>query len=223
MKKTLTLLLSLGLFAITSLANAATTFTTTNSSTSTVANAYYTGFRLNLDPSLANSRLTTASTPASTSIPQYVQLDSISTNIRRITAGTNTNTELFLALADSSGNVISMSDGVSQIGEVTWNFTNTTISTTENLYFYFVKDSNISTVTSDSLIAAGSSTLINYGDKSGTDSLTLIGGDNTSMSINNQNYATKLVIKTSPIPEPSTATLGLLGLGALMMRRRRQS
>ncbi|MBD9262079.1 MAG: PEP-CTERM sorting domain-containing protein [Akkermansia muciniphila] len=44
----------------------------------------------------------------------------------------------------------------------------------------------------------------------------------TSVAQVTENGVTKVLINYETVPEPATATLGLLGLGGLLLRRKRQ-
>ena len=213
---------------------AATIFTTGNSATATVNNAWYNGFRLNLDDTLASQRLSTSSDTAGVAMSDFttVKLDSVTTNIRSNTGtgnGANPGGNVYLAVTNSAGTVLNMSTNfVTASGDQTWNFSDTSISTTENLYFVFTKSTYTAghTLLASDMVSAGGGTMIQYGNQSGLSSLNFLGNNTApSMNDNNQNYGPKLTLKTSvdAVPEPSTATLGLVALAGLLARRRRRA
>lgn len=194
-------------------ASAATSdFTTTNSVTSTLNNAWFNGFRISLNPHLENTRLATTSTNAELGIDDYeeVGLTSITANIRSLHGRTG----IKLALTDSSGGVITLSDNtVTATGNQTWNFSDTRISTTDDLYFVYVDASNEAIEAGYALqfgndnddgdvVRAGGLTVANYGNTSGCSSLTMLGGGGAgeiNMSFNNVNFAPKLTIETAAL------------------------
>lgn len=205
------------------------TFTTVNSTSNTVTNAWHNGITLNLNPELENSRLST-----STETPGYtlsgfstVELLSITTNIRSIQSQSG----IVLALTDSAGKVLSLSTNiVTGIGDQTWTFSNTSISTTEQLYFVFTSSTNENvvsgyTLTTNDMVMCGSSIMSNYSNTTGVSSLSYLGSNTEhSMTPGSANFAPRvtLVTQTQLVPEPATATLSLLALAGLAARRRRK-
>ncbi len=235
MKKTLiTTALACGL-AFAAAADDTTTYSTTNSASTTVNNAWFNGFTFTLDSDFASSRLTTTATAGELAFADQnqVSLDSITVNIRSVQG-----TSVGLALTNASGMVLTVSDNsVTSTGNQTWTFTNTSISTTEQLYFVYFNaaaDAGVSvgtTLTAGQMVMAGGSKMIQYGNQTGVDSLYMLGNNQSkNMSANKQSYAPMLTIATSSIPtppapsipEPATATLSLLALAGIAVRRRRK-
>ncbi|MCQ2365504.1 MAG: hypothetical protein MJ051_08150 [Akkermansia sp.] len=218
MKKTM-----IAILALCGMAMADTTeYTSKNSTTSTTNNAYYNGITLNL----SGSRITTD--PAFAPGEAEVELISVATYIRQLDGKTG----ITLALTDASGTVLALSDNVvTSTGLRTWAFSNTTIPTTENIYFVFANPDSANTAIGATLtgsvtdmVRAGGTTLANYGNTDNAITCTYL-GDNSSYSMTpaTQNYAPKVTLHTMSIaaPEPATATLSLLALAGLASRRRR--
>lgn len=224
------------------------TFTTSNTSITSVSNFWGNGVALVLNPDAANSRLTTTVSPDGAAMEDFdtVGLSSITINIRSL----QNSAGIKLALTNSSGVILTLSDNaVTSTGNQTWTFSNTTVSTTDTLYFVYTalenedavvgytlttggdgkvtKDEVTGGVTNVSdLIMCGASSLADYGDgnTAGVSTLAFLGSNNSrDFTLNDVRYAPYVtVVTTATIPEPSTATLSLLALAGLAVRRRRK-
>lgn len=245
MKKTVIALLALAGVAV----GEDYTFTTSNTSITSASNYWGNGVALVLDPDAANSRLTTTVSPDGAAMGDFdtVGLSSITINIRDL----QNSAGIKLALTNSSGMILTLSDNaVTSTGDQTWTFSNTTVSTTDTLYFVYTalenenavvgytlttggdgkvtKDEVTGDITNVSdLIMCGAASLANYGanNTAGVQTLAFLGTNNSrNFSLNNVQYAPYVtVVTTATIPEPTTATLSLLALAGLAARRRRAS
>lgn len=223
------------------------TFTTTNEGITGASNFWGNGVALVLDPDAANSRLTTTVSPDGASMGDFdtVGLSSITINIRDLQGSAG----IKLALTNSSGTILTLSDNaVTAIGKQTWTFSNTTVSTTDTLYFVYTAienenaevgytlttggdgkvtiDEQTQEVTAISdLIMCGAASLADYGSTDGVPTLAFLGTNGSrSFDLNDVRYAPYVtVVTTATIPEPATATLSLLALAGLAARRRRAS
>ncbi len=244
MKKTIIALLALAGVAV----GEDYTFTTSNTGITSASNFWGNGVALVLDPDAANSRLTTTVSPDGASLGDFdtVGLSSITINIRNL----QNSKGIKLALTNSNGTILTLSDNVvTGTGNQEWTFSNTTVSTTDTLYFVYtaIENENVEvgytlttggngmvtideqtqevTAVSD-LIMCGASSLANYGSNNtaGVPTLAFLGTNNSrNFTLNNVQYAPYVtVVTTATIPEPATATLSLLALAGLAARRRRK-
>ncbi len=248
MKKTLfTAALCLGVAA--SASAALTTYTTTNNDKTSMGgdvtysgDVYCNGFAVNLNPDLTYSRLETSIVSGSTAFDSTsltkLTLNTVTTTIRSINNKVAGSTGVYLALTDASHKVLALSTDFATAtnASFTWHFPTTTeIGKTDTLYFQYVASTKVAatpdaegvkvgyTLQATDLVAAGTLSCANYGDKVGADSLYIIGANNQNMTANKQNYAHALTITTTEVvPEPATATLSLLALAGLAARRRRK-
>ena len=198
------------LTAIASLPSAAelvdATFTTTNSSTTTVSNFWANGFTC----VLTGARMATTSDPTGVSITgcDTVTLQSVTSNIRSTQGASGVG----LALITSSGEVLSMStNAATSAGNVTWNFSGVTVATDSSLYFAFYDTANPNIVqgytmrTGDSgdILCAGGGTLRDYGDTSNVGSCAYLGSNSDkTFNINSSRYAPYLSIVTAGAAAP---------------------
>ncbi len=238
--------LFLSALSLAGLACAANTvFTTTNSAGTSASGWWCNGIYVNLDPTLTNSRVNTASSDSAVSFADSTQvaLDSVTLTTREMRldpqAGGSVSS-ISLALTDSLGTVVALSNNYADTaGTFTWNFSDTVVNTRETLYFVFVNNDTTNNVTTGYTLTAddmaapglGSGGVWDCGDNNTLDKTTLgfVGGNNAkSMQLNTgtgdtNKYAPTVSIKTHRlIPEPATATLSLLALAGLAARRRRK-
>jgi len=213
MKKTLILAL---LMALAPWASAAPDFTTTNSVTTAVQNAWFNGFTINLNPNMENSRLTTSVTGSELGMSDYseVTLDSITVNVRGLKSDIKGEKVIRLALTDSVGTVISVSANTLSITgqpaggvDARFSFDGVTVSTADSLYFVYVEDGTAldagHVLKGEQMVMLGAATLAQYSgtdmDKS-YDSLTYLGTNTAvNMSKGNTSFAPRLTVETSAL------------------------
>lgn len=208
MKKTLIIALFM---ALAPCALAAADFTTTNSIDNTSGgNSYFRGFRLLLDSSVTATRVTTSSTDTPLAITDWdrVSLDSVTVKIRTL----NSASGLRLVVTDENRRVLSLSENVvtntGDAGTVTWTFAGTDVSTTDQIYFYYVKsDASVSvggTLDVNDTVTAGTIGAVSYANdpgQSGVNSLVILGNNNLVDlgPMTSTNYAPHLTVTTSTL------------------------
>ncbi len=226
----------------------AATIDYTYQSDNTAKNNQYSGygFKMNLSSSLLGPSSSSATVTSNTSVAfseMTIQMRDGQTNVTGIETG-------FLVL-DDAGNVLGLAQTQAQTSNnatMTYSFTNTNgdaliIDSSTTYTFKSVNSTAISTITesfgnnisytytgdgTNAVLSGGNTTIQNtallfgFGtDKVGSDGgdLCVINNANNGGLTNHKPILTS--IKFASIPEPTTATLSLLGLGALLLRRRR--
>lgn len=220
--------------ASAALAGATEYTTVTGSGTGTTDNGGYYGWC----SKLTDTFYTTTSEGESATLPDSVSLTSITVNFAT-SGNSGANSNLKIAIYEYSedgtvGSFVGLSDNTTGTwttgGTATLTFTDVTLSSDTQYQFFFVTESATAEALADT--SSGSTLLENYQAYSSTLRLavtqqsSLPSGDGTytnnsvsgweGMYIPQVTYAT-----TASVPEPATATLGLLALGALALRRRR--
>ncbi len=189
-------------------------------------NKFYYGFRLNISSNEHTKRFDI--TPTSPSIYDYdkAQYCSVTTNVGALAQH---NAPVYLIQTTRDGKVLAVSDnGISTLGTSTWTFNNSiaTIDTSDHNYFVFSNTNNITIGThfdDTHIVQAGGSLVGDWGQTPGSESLVGIGKSNENYNVDASHYAPIVTIQLCEgklIPEPSTATLGLLGLSFVLLRRR---
>lgn len=200
----------------------ASSITTGNS-----GNGTYYGCTLKLTDSFVN---TTFADPAITELPATLTLDTITFYTR--TSGTQSGSTVYLAVYEyesdeTTGTLVGLSTNSVQANtlntSLTFNFSDVTISSTQQYQLLFVNDSSTAEniASFDGYRGHGTGVGLNVLQQS-----SLPTGDGTykGTGINSWEgmYIPKVTIATSAIPEPTTATLSLLALAGLAVRRRRR-
>ena len=237
MKKTLITLLAL---AGAAMADEATDVLYTSTSNGTAAGGYEAkGFAFNL----SGSALTTTSTPSSYDFSDSVTLSSISLTVRDVkeNGSEDLDGKYIIVITDSALKIQGWSSNVSDTAtddqgySFTWNFADVTLDT-DTTYYAIAYDANVSLTKDTTLSQVGE--VMQFGDNGvsdyGANGLSFDGASTgkTGLMFLNKNsyaintaqtqYAPNVTIVTKMIPEPTTATLSLLALCGLAMRRRRK-
>lgn len=204
-------------------------FTTTISNGGEGAGSYYGAC---FDLTTATFATTTVNAQSVT-LPSKVVLNSVAFTTP-IGTGTGDLSSAKLAVykyteASTTGDFITISSNAvtwTTSSTLTFNFSgDITLSTADKYQFLFV---------SSTAKAADVDTFAEYKTQAGRFRINLGGYTNTlptgfglyksnALSAKEGNYLPLVTVKTSPIPEPSTATLSLLALVGLVTRRRRQA
>lgn len=231
MKKIVSCLLFIGSLACAQAATTMYDITTANadktgagSMSSNTGNAYVRGFKFSLDSDWFFPTADGGATHAS--LPSQVILNSLSITLR-----TTDMVNLIILSGDATqagqSQVVGFSSGKTNSGGIgTWSFGNDLVLDTSTSYtFVFTSISDASQWTSSSTIGNASA---NQGIKVGSMGTSMPGAypsgegifNNYSNLITNMGSTIKLSVS---VPEPSTAALGLLGLGVLILHRRRNA
>ena len=193
----------------------------------TVGNGNYYGCTFELRDAFVATTPTLSTEPT---IHVHLTLDSITFYTR--TSGTQESRTAYLALYEytadnTTGAFVALSSNAVTANalnsEITFNFEDVIIDTTKQYQMLFVDSSS----TAENV--ASFEGYKNHGVSVGINVLqqgSLTSGDGTykGTGINSWegNYIPKVTVKTSNIPEPTTATLSLLALAGLAARRRRR-
>lgn len=220
MKKTLFLLFCAGMAT----AQAATIYTTSTTSTTTAKGNYW-GF--------ASSLVASGIVESSATLPQTLSLDSVSLTSRADGGTTTFKIAVYQYTADGTvGEFLGLSTNsvtaAPNAGSLTLNFNNIQINSSATYQYLFV---NENTIEADLNKTAGADNLAAYQGKAIQVGVTIVSNGNlpsgsgtykgTALNTWEGNYLPKFTITTSPVPEAATASMGLLGLASLLMRRRR--
>ena len=208
---------------------AATTFTTTVADKQPGLSSpfWLSGFRFNLNPHFDCPHLQTISSSESIKLADFNTI-----NLEAITLydvyDLNGVSNVYMALVDASGKVVCMSDNsISGTGESTWNFKDTTISSSADIFMVFTKRGHSTgdvLASSDMALLSARRGISGIVDAPYDDDFSSFGNiDDPSMNPSDFHNTPDIKITTSAdsIPEPSTATLGLVALVGLLSRRRR--
>ncbi len=228
MKTTLiTAALFLGCIAFAADEEETVTYTTTTGIYNGINGGGYTSFSFTLSDALfsgtadTTNALTTASDGSESYASSTLSLTSILI-VARNSGGTITADTL--VITDSSGNIVATSTGVTSSSQANYDVFDTTKFYTRNVYTYTFSGAELTVgetytatfytdgeVTSQQLIAS-------YNGNGTSD------GGAAAASLSNSTYqpgGMVITVSSVSVPEPATATLGLLALGALALRRRR--
>ncbi len=226
MKTTLiTAALCLGCIAFAAGEEETITYTTTTGIYTGNDGGNYSSFSFTLSDALfsgtasTTNALTTASDGSESYASSTLSLTSILI-VARNSGGTITADTL--VITDSEGNIVATSTGVTSSSQVNYDVFDSSEYYTRNVYTYTFSDAELTvgetytatfytngSVTSQQLIASynGNQT-----------------GSTVAASLGDSNYqpgGMVITVSSVSVPEPATATLGLLALGALALRRRR--
>ena len=203
-------------------------FTSSTTGNGTVGNGNYYGCTFELRDAFVATTPTLSTEPT---IHVHLTLDSITFYSR--TSGNQPNTTAYLALYEytadnTTGTFVALSSNTvtanTTNSSFTFNFEDVIIDTTKQYQMLFVNDS--STAENVASFNGYKSHAVSVGINVLLQGSQLPGGDGTykGNGINSWegNYIPKVTVKTSNIPEPTTATLSLLALAGLAARRRRR-
>lgn len=235
MKKTLITLLALAGVA----AAETTDVLYTSASNGTSADGYEAlGFAF----TLSGTAFTTTSSPASYELPDSVLLSSISFNTRD---ANNTSEDKdgkhIIVITDASLKIQGWSSNESDTAtdaseyNFTWNFGNVTLDT-DTTYFAIAYDADVPLTLGATLAKVGENMqfgvggVSNYGSNglsfdgsaNGKTGLSFLNSGSYGINTKQTQFAPNVTIVTTTIPEPATATLSLLALAGLAVRRRRR-
>lgn len=217
--KTFIILASLA--GMAAMSQAATIFETSHSGTTLNRGNYY-GIRFQL-----NDTRWLTTTPSESTLPATVYLTDLSIQKRDTSSNDSSYTAgaFKIALTDSTGALISFSDNsltytdISYSAMMEFTFSSTPELSSNAIYnFYYVK----AEATADDFLANRVQIGTRVGQ--GPNAPTGQGMLNAAGNIQDAGWGGIFKVTTTdtlPIPEPATATLGLLGLAGLMVRRRR--
>ena len=235
MKKTIIALLALAGYAIGSTEN----ITYTSTAIGTPGGGYEAkGFAFNL----SGTALKTVSDPEAYVFPESVTLNSIGFNTRKINNnGAAKNGSFSIVITDTSANILGWSTNSSSptstsSEDFTWTFNNIVLDT-QSTYYAIAYAPDTTTLTKGSTLATytkfmqfGSTGVSDYGANglsfddatAGKTGLMFLKSDIIGINTGSKTYAPNVTIVTKTIPEPTTATLSLLALAGLAVRRRRR-
>ncbi len=228
MKTTLiTAALCLGCIAFAAAEEETITYTTTTGIYTGNGAGNYSSFSFTLSEALfsGTASTTNALTTASDGSESYASSTLSLTSIL-IVAGNSTGTISAdtLVITDSSGNTVATSTGVTSSRQTNYDVFDSSEYYTRNVYTYTFSDAE--------LTVGETYTVTFYTDGEVTNQrlMTSYNGNGTSeggaaaASLSTAGYqpgGMVITVSSVSVPEPATATLGLLALGALALRRRR--
>ncbi len=228
MKTTLiTAALCLGCIAFAAAEEETITYTTTTGIYTGNGAGNYSSFSFTLSEALfsGTASTTNAFTTASDGSESYAS-NTLSLTSILIVAGNSggTITADTLVITDSSGNTVATSTGVTSSRQVNYDVFDSDEYYTRNVYTYTFSDAELTvgetyTVTFYIDGEVSSQRLMTSYNGNGTAE-----GGATAASLSTAGYqpgGMVITVSSVSVPEPVTATLGLLALGALALRRRR--
>ncbi len=228
MKTTLiTAALCLGCIAFAAGEEETITYTTTTGIYTGNDGGSYSSFSFTLSDALfsGTASTTNALTTASDGSESYASSTLSLTSILIVARySTGTITADTLVITDSSGNTVATSTGVTSSSQVNYDVFDSERLYTRNVYTYTFSDAELTvgetyTATFYTNGSVTSQQLIASYNGNGTSE-----GGAVAASLRNNNYqpgGMVITVSSVSVPEPATATLGLLALGALALRRRR--
>ncbi|MCD8271498.1 PEP-CTERM sorting domain-containing protein [Akkermansia sp.] len=222
----ISILLSLGT------AQAATIFSTTNINAASSAGNNYFGFATQLTSPVMST--TTGGEEAT--LPETVYLNSLSLDMRSGSgSGTTFKVAIYTFTADGTvGDLVGLSSNANAWADgatLTFDFNNVELNSTATYQYLFVSED---TTWENLNLTAGTENMTAYRNHAVSASLSMSNNNvnlpsgtgtykNNTLNSWEGRYLPAVNFSTSNevIPEPATATLGLLGMGALLLRRRR--
>ena len=220
------ILLSLGA------AQAATIFSTTNINAASSAGNNYFGFATQL----VSPVMSTTTGGEEATLPETVYLNSLSLDMRSSSGtGTTFKVAVYTFTADGTvGDLVGLSSNANAWADgatLTFNFNDVELTSSATYQYLFVSEN---TSWEDLNLTTGTENMAAYRNHAVSASLSMSNNTvnlpsgtgtykNNTLNSWEGRYLPAVNFSTSNevVPEPATATLGLLGLGALLFRRRR--